>query len=132
MDDVYQDTPETAPRRPLAPTAGQRDRAALSKIRDSQAYRKHRETFRFRAKHAHMPDGSIGQPCWLCGKRINYNLEHPVPWAWEMDHVVPMSERPELALSVPNCRSAHSRCNNTRGVRDPDPDGELGVPTEDW
>lgn len=64
--------------------------------------------------------------CWLCGKSINKALPYKDPttgqvnrWSWSLDHVVPIDERPDLALDRSNARAAHVTCNNARGKRPP-------------
>ena len=44
--------------------------------------------------------------CWLCGK----------PGATEVDHVLPLSQFPELAHDLANLRPAHKTCNSSKGA----------------
>ena len=44
--------------------------------------------------------------CWLCGK----------PGADTVDHVLPLSQFPELAHDIGNLRPAHKSCNSSKGA----------------
>ena len=44
--------------------------------------------------------------CWLCGK----------PGADEVDHILPLSQFPELAHDLGNLRPAHKSCNSSKGA----------------
>jgi 5-methylcytosine-specific restriction endonuclease McrA len=69
-------------------------------------------------------------PCWLCGQPINYSLPPSDPASFSVDHVEPLSKRPDLAEEPTNLRAAHSRCNKARGNRDPKPG--LGSTSANW
>ncbi|MDI9885918.1 HNH endonuclease [Streptomyces sp. HNM0645] len=60
-------------------------------------------------------------PCWICGTDIDYSLTGPEaskhPLAFTLDHLLPVSKRPDLLLDPANARSAHRRCNSRRGNR---------------
>lgn len=43
-----------------------------------------------------------------------------LPGADSVDHIIPVSKAPWLALEPTNCRPMHRRCNSKRGTR-PDP-----------
>ncbi|NYV72973.1 HNH endonuclease [Streptomyces sp. UH6] len=58
-----------------------------------------------------------GEPCWLCGHDIDPTLDPRDPWSWTMDHVQPVSRRPDLLLDPANARPAHRRCNSSKGDR---------------
>jgi 5-methylcytosine-specific restriction endonuclease McrA len=45
--------------------------------------------------------------CHLCGH----------PGADTVDHVIPLSRRPDLAHDLANLRPAHRRCNSAKGAR---------------
>lgn len=71
------------------------------------------------------------QPCWLCGKPIDYSLpdnEHPD--AFNLDHAYTVDDRPDLAEDPANFRAAHKDCNERRGNNDPFI--QIGSPSEDW
>lgn len=70
-------------------------------------------------------------PCWLCGQPINYNAANPNDDdAFSYDHAKPWSTHPHLRLDPDNGRSAHIRCNKSRGNRPPRP--QLGQASEPW
>ncbi|MGW3594998.1 HNH endonuclease [Streptomyces sp. NPDC005167] len=56
------------------------------------------------------------QPCWLCGYDIAPGLDARHPLSFTLDHVVPLSRGGSL-LDPANARSAHRRCNSSRGNR---------------
>ena len=57
--------------------------------------------------------------CHICNQPIDYTLEPASsPFAWEPDHVIPVSKRPDLELDLNNVRAAHQRCNRARGDGD--------------
>lgn len=60
-------------------------------------------------------------PCWLCGGDIRYDITGPLAGrhrdAFTLDHAEPVSKRPDLLLDPANARSAHRRCNSSRGNR---------------
>ncbi|MFE6482409.1 HNH endonuclease [Streptomyces sp. NPDC057757] len=61
---------------------------------------------------------AYGLPCWICGHNIPTNVDgrtHPL--AFTLDHYEPVSKRPDLLLDPANARSAHRRCNSSRGAR---------------
>jgi hypothetical protein len=124
---VYDDTPETAPRvQSMLPSKG----AATRTLRSSTDYKKAREQFLYQARHHRNPDGSWGQHCWLCGEPIDYRLRFPHPRSWSLDHVIAVTENAALALNPGNFRSAHLDCNNHRQTGEPPI--ELGSPSEAW
>jgi len=60
--------------------------------------------------------------CWICGIEVDKNLPYKDPqtgevnlWSKSLDHIVPCSARPDLALAEHNARLAHLRCNTSRG-----------------
>jgi 5-methylcytosine-specific restriction endonuclease McrA len=76
--------------------------------RSSQRYRSARDQFLGVARQA-------GAPCWLCGKKINYQAQPQASDAFELDHALPLSTHPELEFDQNNFRAAHSSCNRSRG-----------------
>ncbi|NUP37019.1 MAG: HNH endonuclease [Streptomyces sp.] len=57
-----------------------------------------------------------GQPCWICGHDIDPALDARNAWSFTLDHAVPLSRGGSL-LDPANARSAHRRCNSSRGNR---------------
>ncbi|MFE9296583.1 HNH endonuclease [Streptomyces niveus] len=59
-------------------------------------------------------------PCWLCGYDIRYDITGPLASrhrdAFTLDHLIPLSLGGDL-LDPANARSAHRRCNSSRGNR---------------
>ncbi|MEB3367400.1 HNH endonuclease [Saccharopolyspora mangrovi] len=55
-------------------------------------------------------------PCWLCGRDIDYELEFPHPHSFTVDHIVPVSKG-GAEYDPENLRAAHYRCNQRKGDR---------------
>ena len=54
--------------------------------------------------------------CHICNQPIDYTLEpSSCQLAWEPDHVIPVSKRPDLELDLNNVLPSHQRCNRARG-----------------
>ena len=124
---IYDDCPETKPRvQSKLPSKNANTRA----LRSSKEYQNVREQYLYRARHHRNPDGTTGEPCWLCGEAIDYRLKFPHPRSWSLDHVIPVKENPALMLNSSNFRSAHLDCNNHRQSDAPAID--LGTPSEIW
>jgi 5-methylcytosine-specific restriction endonuclease McrA len=124
---IYDDTPETTPKVSTPITARA---AAIRTIRSSAEYRRRRNQYRKQTANHHNPDGSKGQPCWLCNGPIDYRLKHPHPRSWTLDHAIPITDNPNHLLDPNNFRPAHLDCNNQRGAGQPRI--ELGQPSEIW
>lgn len=79
-------------------------------------------------------DRALGEPCWICGRPIDYSLglsrRSGTPFAYEPDHYLDVSRHPELEYELGNLRAAHSKCNRSRGKRAGT--HELGVPSRRW
>lgn len=69
-------------------------------------------------------------PCWLCGQAIDYDADWRNPASFALDHAKPLSTHPDLAQDPANFRSAHRRCNASRGAKEPAP--SLGVTSRSW
>lgn len=52
--------------------------------------------------------------CWLCGVMIDMHAAPRTRWSFSVDHVVPASIDPSLALVRGNLRAAHYGCNARR------------------
>ena len=124
---IFDDTPETAPK--IKSTLPSKDAAARA-FRSSTDYKQARERYLYQARNHRNKDGSWGQPCWLCGQPIDYRLKWPHPRSWSLDHAIPISDNPALALNPSGFRSSHLDCNNHRQSDAPTID--LGEPSEIW
>lgn len=69
-------------------------------------------------------------PCWICTQPINYSAKPGDDDSFSVDHFKHRSKHPHLAEDPENLRSAHLRCNKSRGDRDAPPD--LGDTTGIW
>lgn len=66
---------------------------------------------------------SLGLPCHICGKPIDYELPAGNPMAFELDEIIPVSkywlggyETPtQCALDPENVAPAHRICNQRKG-----------------
>lgn len=123
-DDLYDDTLEGAPVRNPG------TKRAHDGIRQTTEYKKFRKNFRLQCQNAISMTGERGAPCWLCSEPIDYRLRRPHPFAWVMDHIVPVSEAPNLVLDMNNVAAAHADCNLRRGTNEPAL--HLGTPSEIW
>lgn len=127
-DDIYDDTQESAPSLPRGKTAMRAEK--INQLRHSPQYKRLRNEFRNACARKRHADGTTGEPCWLCNGTIDYQLKHPHPYAFTLDHAVTVKENPDMMLDPLNFRAAHSDCNLGRGTDDPPID--LGVPSEVW
>jgi 5-methylcytosine-specific restriction endonuclease McrA len=117
---TYEDTPEAAPLR----YGNARPHAAkINQIRHSYAYKRKRELFR---KECQLKKAV----CHLCGGDIDYRLREPHPYSWNLDHVKPVQDHPELIMEIGNWAASHRDCNIRRGTDEPALD--LGVPSRVW
>ena len=54
--------------------------------------------------------------CHICGQPIDYTIEpSSCDAAYEPDHVIPVSKRPDLELDLENIKASHRCCNRARG-----------------
>lgn len=65
---------------------------------------------------------SLGLPCAICGRPIDYSLPAGHPMSYELDEIVPLARlpehmRPRAALDRSNVQPAHRICNERRGAR---------------
>lgn len=111
------------------------DKERMDAIRASSEYQNARTAFRkdCAKMHVPMPDGSIsdGAPCFNCGREIDYNLKHPHPESWSLEHIKTVKEAPHLILDLGNWASSHLDCNQRRGTDD-EFALDIGVPSELW
>ena len=57
------------------------------------------------------------EPCWLCGRAIDWTAPPQSPWSYEPDHVLPRWSHPHLAMELSNMRTSHTSCNRKRGSK---------------
>lgn len=70
--------------------------------------------------------------CHICEQPIDYSLQpSSAPYAWEPDHVVPVSINPDLELDLNNIKASHARCNRSRGDGT-NGENELGMRSRIW
>jgi 5-methylcytosine-specific restriction endonuclease McrA len=58
-----------------------------------------------------------GEPCWLCGHRIDTRLGPLDPLSFAVDHVIPLA-RGGSPHDPSNLRPSHRRCNARKGDRE--------------
>lgn len=59
--------------------------------------------------------------CCVCARPIDMELsriDRNNKWAWTLDHHIPLSKAPHLALERSNAREAHRTCNSAKGNRE--------------
>ena len=125
-EDVWDDTPE-GERRPQRPRG-----RADAELRHDPRYPPLRAQFLFLCKTTRMPDGTYGLPCWLCNKKLDYNLNHRNRLAPTVDHVVPVRLAPDRFLDTTNWKPAHRKCNEERARKIEDELMDIGVPSRKW
>ncbi len=59
---------------------------------------------------------SMGLPCAICGKPIDYTLRTPDPWSYELDEIVPVSKGGS-PIDICNVQPVHRACNLKKGNR---------------
>lgn len=78
--------------------------------------------------------------CYRCHQPIDWAIPFFVPGhgrsainpdAGTVEHIIPRSQRPDLARDPANCAASHQRCNAKAGARD-DRDSGLGSPSRSW
>ena len=92
--------------------------------RSGYRYRTERTRFKHRCQQS-------GAPCWRCGRPIDYNLRHPAPMAFELDHYHPVITHRHLIYDPTNFRPAHARCNHTK-LTVPDAGQQTTWKRADW
>jgi 5-methylcytosine-specific restriction endonuclease McrA len=65
-------------------------------------------TYRWRQLAKQVKPGAV---CWLCGGVIQFGLRRNHPLGPSLDHIIPVSVRPDLAHEPANLRPAHYGCN---------------------
>lgn len=51
--------------------------------------------------------------CLAPSRWIDKDLRAPHPHSFSVDHIEPVSRRPDLALELSNCRASHRVCNQS-------------------
>ncbi|OBJ53724.1 hypothetical protein [Mycobacterium asiaticum] len=101
------------------------------KLRSDRVYRELQKRYRFECANRWQADGSLGEPCIRCHEPIDYQLRFPHPLSWSLEHLVPVTENPALALDRNNFASSHFGCNSVHGATRVDT-SDIGVPSKDW
>ena len=120
-DDIYFDTPESAPSLPN--TQRTVDAKKAREMRDSPQFKALRDRFREECARNNAP-------CHLCGSDINYQLRYPHPFSWSADHLITVKENPALLMDRNNLRASHFDCNINRGTDAVSCD--IGIGSEIW
>lgn len=77
------------------------------------------------------PDDRAASRCWICRGDIDYTAgAGTTSDSHELDHYLPVDDRPDLEEDVDNFRHSHSSCNSSRGKRAPS--AGLGEPIAAW
>lgn len=79
-----------------------------SRIYSTHRWRVLQRDFKARCKAANIR-------CALCGHSIDYNAPGRSALAFELDHIVPVSIRPDLAFAPHNWQASHKSCNAAAG-----------------
>ena len=67
-------------------------------------------------KQAWNRDRKARAVCHICGQPIDYTIPpSSAPEAWEPDHILPVSQYPDLELDLKNIKASHRQCNRARG-----------------
>lgn len=70
-------------------------------------------------------------PCWLCGMPIDYTVPpNTTDDSFNLDHLYPVSKRPDLQHDPAGFRPSHAQCNNLRGNKDPA--APIGTLSRQW
>jgi hypothetical protein len=76
-----------------------------------------RKTHTWRFKVVPLVKASYPWVCHLCGQAIPEGKHWLDPLAYQADHILTVSERPDLAFELSNLRPSHRRCNTARKGR---------------
>ena len=72
------------------------------------------------------------EPCWICGEEILYDADPGAQLGFELDHRIPVRDRPDLMWVQANFEASHQVCNRSRGARTPQPDPHPEPPFGRW
>lgn len=67
--------------------------------------------------------------CWLCGGPIDYKAPPDMADAFNLDHRIPRSQRPDLTEDPGNWSPSHASCNKSRKDSAPT---TLGTTSRAW
>lgn len=56
----------------------------------------------------------LGLPCHICGLPIDYSLPREDPWAYQLDHVIPVALGGKDGINT--SRPSHRTCNRAKGA----------------
>ncbi|MBW8171804.1 HNH endonuclease [Ornithinimicrobium sp. Arc0846-15] len=90
-----------------------------------------RDTHTFRMLRRRLRDEHRPK-CWLCGQLIDYDLDKEDASSFSVDHIHPVSQRPDLVEVYSNLEAAHLGCNRARGNRQPMPSLGAGAVYQQW
>jgi hypothetical protein len=93
--------------------------------RQHRSYKRLRAQFRARCV-------ASNAPCHLCNNElgpIDYHARANTPMAFDVDHLIPAAQRPDLAYETSLWRASHHRCN-IGGYRGRHVLEALGIKTE--
>jgi 5-methylcytosine-specific restriction endonuclease McrA len=98
---------------------------AKARVRKSgRQFEKDRKAFFARCRAEH-------RVCWLCGMPIDYEAgQNTSDDSYNLDHLYPVSKRPDLQHDPAGFRPSHTSCNRLRGNKDPAQ--PLGMLTRQW
>lgn len=81
--------------------------------KSTRQFEKDRKAFHTKCQTTHAP-------CWLCGMPIDYtSAPNTTDDSYNLDHLYPVSKRPDLQHDPAGFRPSHTQCNNLRGNNDP-------------
>lgn len=73
------------------------------------------------------------RPCHICHQPIDYTLPPGRAGTFELDHLIPRTQAPELIHEPSNWAPAHLTCNRARGTKPLESVAvDLGTPSEPW
>lgn len=82
----------------------------MGKRKTNWAWSKTKREFKARCKAARLP-------CHLCHQPINYSAPPLTKDAFEVDHILPVKQRPDLEYVASNLAPSHSSCNRSRQAK---------------
>lgn len=81
----------------------------MSNLKNGHRDRRLKQEHRRRCRAANLP-------CALCGDPIDYSLPPTSPHAFQSDHRIPVSVRPDLGYHASLLQPSHASCNRSRGA----------------